>query len=95
MTCIRGQEEPIQGWYAPEFGKREANCVLNFSCDTTLPARIGYVIAPVDREITSWELEYSDFGETIQSAVFLRSPQGNITKRFQSAKRTYNSFVTH
>jgi uncharacterized heparinase superfamily protein len=95
MACVRGQEEPIQGWYAPEFGKREANSVLSFFRDTTLPARVGYVIAPSDREITSWEVQYSDFGETVQSDVLVRSPQGDITERFQRSKHKSESFATN
>jgi uncharacterized heparinase superfamily protein len=95
MTCVRGREEPIQGWYAPEFGKREANSVLSFSRDTTLPVKVGYVIAPGDREITSWDLQYSDLGESVQSDISVRSPQGDITRRFQRSKHKSDSFVTH
>jgi uncharacterized heparinase superfamily protein len=94
MACVRGQEEPIQGWYAPEFGKREANSVLSFSCDTALPVRVGYVIAPSDYEISSWEVEYSDIGDTVQTDVFVRSPRGDIAKRFQRAKPNSDSFAT-
>lgn len=91
MRCVRGQEEPVQGWYASEFGKREPNTVLTFSCNTMLPLRVGYLIAPSDREITSWDVQESDAGKTIQSDVLVRSPQGDTTKRFVRAKHKANS----
>ncbi len=42
----RGQDSPIQGWYAPEFGKRMPNSVLSFSSDAMLPATLGYLMLP-------------------------------------------------
>ncbi len=45
---VRGQNEPIQGWYSPEFGVRLENDVLIFSGQPHLPAYSGYCIVPVE-----------------------------------------------
>jgi len=42
----RGQTDPIQGWYAPEFGKRFANDVWSFSANTAPPLWCGFVLWP-------------------------------------------------
>ena len=86
MICMRGQEHPIQGWCAAEFGKRQANSVLSFSIDTELPARLGYVIAPSHRKITSWDLQHNDLGGAFQCDVCVRSPQGDLLQHFDGAK---------
>lgn len=42
---IKGQEEPFyQGWYAEEFGKRQANPVLSLAITATLPLIFGYAV---------------------------------------------------
>lgn len=82
MSLIRGQENPIQGWYAPEFGKRTPNSVLSFSSEAALPARLGYLIAPADREITSWNVEVSGIGNPIRFDISVLSPQGNVAGHF-------------
>ena len=82
MNCIRGQENPIQGWYAPEFGKRMPNFVLSFSSDAQLPARLGYLIAPANREIRSWKVEANDLGKPINVNVSVFSPQGDVFESF-------------
>jgi hypothetical protein len=88
MSTSRGQENPIQGWYAPEFGKRMPNTVLSFSTDMPLPARLGYLIAPADREITSWNVEVNDIGRPIQVDVSVCSPQGNVVEHFNEGTAT-------
>jgi hypothetical protein len=82
MTCTRGQNNPIQGWYASRFGERTPNEVLSFSSDLSLPARIGYLIAPASREITSWDAQLSDIGKPIHAEISLSSPQGDLFERF-------------
>jgi uncharacterized heparinase superfamily protein len=94
VSCVRGEDAPIQGWYAPHFGERLPNSVLHFSCDAMLPAKVGYLIAPSDREITSWDVQYSDLGETIQADLVVHSPGKTIT-RFQTAKHKADSIPTH
>jgi hypothetical protein len=82
MSCVRGQTNPIQGWYAPEFGKRESNHVLTFSSEAPLPARMGYLIAPTDREIVSWTVEVADSNRETQLKVSVSSLQGDMTAQF-------------
>ncbi len=84
MSCIRGEDNPIQGWYAPRFGERMANSVLKFSSDSKLPARLGYLIAPANREITSWKAVVSDPGKPIQVDISLTSPQGDLSEHFDA-----------
>lgn len=86
MSCVRGQVEPIQGWYASEFGKREPNSVLRFCRETVLPTRVGYLIVPSDREVRSWEVECSKREDGIDTDIFIHSPQGDILNHFQIAR---------
>jgi len=44
-TC-RGEKDDLQGWYAPEFGKRFACTVVSLSMTKDLPLRFGYCILP-------------------------------------------------
>lgn len=88
MSCTRGQVNPIQGWYAPEFGERIPNSVLSFSSHLDLHARIGYLIAPADREITSWNVKVSEIGKPIQAEISLSSPQGDLVERFDARTAT-------
>ena len=88
VSCIRGAENPIQGWYAQEFGMRTPNSVLIFSSDAALPTRLGYLIAPADREITSWAVEINDLGKPIQVVVSVLSPQGNVVEHFDAHSAT-------
>jgi len=82
MSCVQGQLEPIQGWYAPRFGVRQPNPVLVLSCCATLPVRIGYLIAPEDREITSWKLRYRGSNGTLKVVAVVNSPQGSVYEHF-------------
>ena len=84
MSCLRGEVNLIQGWYAPRFGERRPNTVLSFSCDSSLPARLGYLIAPASREITSWDAVLSDPGKPIQVNISVTSPQGNLRVHFDA-----------
>ena len=43
---IRGGENPLQGWYCPEFGKREASSVLEFRKSATSRLTFGYALIP-------------------------------------------------
>jgi hypothetical protein len=61
-----------------------ANSVLKFSSDSKLPARLGYLIAPANREITSWKAVVSDPGKPIQVDISLTSPQGDLSEHFDA-----------
>lgn len=43
---IRGQAEPLQGWYAPEFGLNQANSVWSLEYTGPLSHWMGYVLWP-------------------------------------------------
>ena len=90
-SCTRGQLDPIQGWYAPEFGKRLANSVLSFSSSTKLPVKIGYLIAPADREVTSWTVEVNDLDQATQVDISVFSPQGNVVEHLTIPRRSFGS----
>lgn len=82
MSCVRGQTNPIQGWYASEFGKREPNNVLTFSLETSVPSKVGYLVAPADRKIESWDVEVADSHGALRVDVSVRSPQGDVAAQF-------------
>lgn len=75
ISFVRGSTNPIQGWYAPEFGKREANTVLSFSCNGNLPLKLGYLIAPAELPISSWSTEGNASAEDTEFDILLRAPQ--------------------
>ena len=50
-TLVRGLEDPIQGWYAPEFGKAFPDQVWQLGKHDTLPLHMGYVLWPNDEPI--------------------------------------------
>ena len=47
ILLLQGELESIQGWYSPEFGKKEPNPVLLLRYETNLPVRIGYGLFPI------------------------------------------------
>jgi uncharacterized heparinase superfamily protein len=85
ITCSRGETNPVQGWYAPEFGKRQPNSVLCLSCDTGLPARVGYLLAPPELEIASWEVEIDSSRQPVPITISVQSSAGNIVESFEVA----------
>lgn len=88
----RGQLEPIQGWYAPEFGKRMPNSVLSFSSNSVLPAKVGYLVAPADHEVSSWSVEVNDLDRLTQVHISVSSPQGNVVEHLSVPRRRFDSF---
>ena len=91
MTCIRGLMDPIQGWYAPELGKREPNTVLSFSSRVELPTEVGYLIAPAGREITAWGIKVNHSVRSTQFNVSIRSSQGDIVEQFEVVNQLNDS----
>jgi hypothetical protein len=75
ISFVRGSTNPIQGWYAAEFGKREANTVLSFSCNANLPLKLGYLIAPAELPIVSWSIEGNPSAVDTEFDILLRAPQ--------------------
>jgi hypothetical protein len=54
IACVQGQAEPVQGWYAPEFGRAFPNPVIVLSLSSVLPVRFGYLLAPTEQQCSSW-----------------------------------------
>jgi hypothetical protein len=90
--CTRGQLDPIQGWYAPEFGKRTANSVLSFSSNAALPAKIGYLVAPADHEVSSWSVEINDLERLTEVDISVFSPQGNVVEHLSVPRHRFDPF---
>ena len=83
LACFRGETNPIQGWYAAEFGKRQPNSVLSLSCEAELPSRIGYLLAPVELDIASWDVKMEPSRRPVPVTVSVRSSAGNIVESFE------------
>lgn len=82
MTSVSGSTNPIQGWYASEFGNREANTVIVFSCDANLPAQLGYLIAPADFPVISWDIQVNSSPHRHQVEIVIRDTQEDHRHRF-------------
>lgn len=52
-----GQQNPLQGWYSPEFGTRFPNWVISIGGKLQLPAQIGYCLIPIPK--TDFVEDYS------------------------------------
>lgn len=87
LACSRGETDPIQGWYAQEFGKRRANAVLCLSCESELPARIGYLLAPAEVDIQSWEVDAGVSGRSIPISVAVHTSAGSVVRTFEVSVR--------
>lgn len=46
VSLVRGHQEPIRGWYSPDYGRRMPAPSLAFSARAVLPLRIVTVITP-------------------------------------------------
>jgi len=57
---LQGELEPIQGWYSPEFGKKEPNPVLLLRYEASLPVRIGYGLFPMPVEYFSIDSSFEE-----------------------------------
>lgn len=82
ISCVQGQTDPIQGWYAPEFGVRQQNPVLCFCYEAMLPVRFGYLIAPEDCDVISWNSGISETEEGDRVAINVRLPSLEIGESF-------------
>ena len=57
---LQGELEPIQGWYSPEFGKKEPSPVLLLRYEASLPVRIGYGLFPMPVEYFSIDSSFEE-----------------------------------
>lgn len=84
MSAVRGTTDPIQGWYAPEFGKREPNVVLRLSSSARLPGQMGYLMAPQEFNIRSWKVEVEESGQrVVQADVSIDLGTHEIQRQFR------------
>ncbi len=84
MSSVKGSTNPIQGWYAPEFGKREPNHVLCLSAEAELPWQSGYLIAPDGFDISAWNIEFEERqNKVVTVAISIEAKTGKIEKQFR------------
>lgn len=83
MVCTKGQMEPIQGWYAPEFGKAFPNSVLEISLRSTLPVQIGYLIAFADQNCDSWSFHIEEHRDSAHIEIAIHSQTGDAVEHFE------------
>ena len=84
MSLVKGSTNPIQGWYAPEFGKREPNHVLCLSFEANLPSQSGYLIASNGFDIDAWNIELEEAqNKVIAVAISIETNAGKIEKQFR------------
>lgn len=63
----RGETEPLQGWYAPEFGRAIENTVWGFQRAGRLPFWFGYILWPGEAEVSA--IGSVDGGQSCQVEV--------------------------
>lgn len=82
----RGETSPIQGWYAPEFGKKEENEVWGFRTEGELPLWFGYILWPEtgDTAPNDVTIEFSAEGDT-SCEVVVRSADNTYRILCQSS----------
>lgn len=66
VSTHRGELNPIQGWYAPQFGLHEKNDVLTLHHSGKLPHWLGYVLWP---EATKPNVEVFSTNDTCRISV--------------------------
>ncbi len=84
ISLVKGSTNPIQGWYAPEFGKREPNHVLNLSAETNLPSQSGYLIAPDGFDVSAWSIELEETqNQVVTVAISTDTKAGKVERQFR------------
>jgi len=81
-VCVQGQTDPLQGWYAPEFGKAIPNAVLELLLPAALPARVGYLIAPAEYECESWSFQLVERSGSIRIEITIHTQAGVVIEHF-------------
>ncbi len=84
ISSVKGTTNPIQGWYAPEFGRREPNEVLCLSFEAPLPAQSGYLIVPTKLGVHSWNIELDEVQDrVVGAAVSIKTGFTKIERQFR------------
>ena len=85
VKWIQGQTEPVQGWYAPEFGTAFPNPVVELYAPCSLPARFGYLFAPSEQQCTSWSLQTAEAPDFAHLEITVHSSVGTDVEHFSLA----------
>ncbi|MFZ0395273.1 MAG: heparinase II/III family protein [Terracidiphilus sp.] len=82
VTCVQGQKAPVQGWYAPEFGKALCNSVVELELPSALPARFGYLLAPSEQRCKSWSFQTAERPGFARIEITIQSPAATEVEHF-------------
>jgi hypothetical protein len=87
ISIVKGSTDPIQGWYAEEFGKREPNQVLCLSVEASLPSRSGYLIAPEGFDVSNWNIEIEEArNKVVAVAISIETNAGRLERHFRVSR---------
>jgi hypothetical protein len=77
----RGQKNPLQGWYSPEFGTHLPNWVLSFEGRVQLPVRLGFCLIPVEKtaSIDDYSLKHTYQNERFYLSIKIKGQNYSIT----------------
>jgi len=75
VRIVKGELEPIQGWYSLEFGNKEPNPVLILRYKVRLPIRLGYGLFP--NLVDDFDIDYSFGGQ--EGQIVLRASNEKYT----------------
>ena len=69
VKTVCGESNPLQGWYAEEFGKKVENNTIILSKNSDLPASGGYFIFPTEwgMQTVNWEFSPTKFNFSIKA----------------------------
>jgi hypothetical protein len=84
ISTLRGAMDPIQGWYSPEFGKREPNLALRLSLNAKLPGQMGYLIAPYEYTVQSWNVHVNEAStRVVEASISIDLGTRKIERQFR------------
>ena len=71
VKIVRGESNPLQGWYAEEFGKKVENNTIILSKNSDLPVSGGYFIFPTEwgMQTVNWEFSPTKFNFSIKAGI--------------------------
>ena len=55
--CVSGARDPLQGWYAPAFGRVDPSPTLMATSEGQLPVRFGWLLVPGDQAREGFNIE--------------------------------------
>ena len=84
VSTYYGEHDPLQGWYAPEFGLNLKNPVWGFSRVHSLPIWAGYVLSPESTPLIC-SISHTD---THSCRLIIQSPDGTYHIDYHSHDMT-------